>query len=177
MRNKKVKLHTRCEILLRISLFLPVQILPKPPDTSDHSRLQIPNNNDSATSSHIHYYVQTSCDEAESGDRATPAAKPANSLQLGLGLGQELQRKRLRRWRVKIMPRYVVSLRTLLPSHSPPLFNHGVRLGGWLPKCAHLFSMIASSLQLGLMRRLKQKCSSRWAEQDAKNGSSIEQKG
>jgi hypothetical protein len=147
MRNKKVKLHTRCEILLRNSLFLPVQILPKPPDTSDHSRLQIPNNNDADTSSRIHYYLQTSCDEAESGDRATPAAKPAHLLQLGLGLGlgQGLQRKRLRRWRVKIMPRYVVSLTTLLPSHSSPLFNHGV-LPACLPKCARLFSMIASSL-------------------------------
>jgi hypothetical protein len=139
MRNKKVKLHTRCEILLRTSLFLPVQILPKPHDTSDHSRLQIPNNNDAATSSRIHYYLQTSCDEAGSGDRATPAAKPANSLQLGLGLGQELQRKRLRRWRVKIMPRYVVSLRTLLPSHCSPIFNHGV----CLPACPSVHTYLA----------------------------------
>lgn len=139
MRNKKVKLHTRCEILLRTSLFLPVQILPKPPDTSDHSRLQIPNKNDAATSSRIHYYLQTSCDEAESGDRATAAAKPAHSLQLGLGLGQGLQRKRLRRWRMKIVPRYVVSLRTLLPSHSSPLFNYGV----CLPACPSVHAYLA----------------------------------
>lgn len=133
-----VKLHTRCGILLRISLFLPVQILPKPPDTSNHSRLQIPNN-DATTSSRIHYYLQTSSDEAESGDRATPATKPAHSLKLGLGLGQGLQRKRLRRWRMKIMPRYVVSLRTLLPSHSSPLFNHGV----WLPACPSVNAYLA----------------------------------
>jgi hypothetical protein len=139
MRNKMVKLHTSCEILLRISLFLPVQILPKPPDTSDHSRFQIPNNNEAATSSRIHYYLQTSRDEAESGDRATPAEKPAHSLQLGLGLGQGLQRTRLRRWRMKIMPRYVVSLRTLLSSHSSPLFNHGV----CLPACPSVHAYLA----------------------------------
>jgi len=67
-------------------------------------------------------------------------------------------------------------------SHNAPSFSPLPTIRPWglpacLPKCAHLFSMIASSLQLGLMCRLKQKCSSRWAERDAKNGSSIEQKG
>jgi hypothetical protein len=67
-------------------------------------------------------------------------------------------------------------------SQNAPSFSQLPTIQSWglpacLPKCARLFSMIASSLKLGLMRGLKQKCSSRWAEHDAKNGSSIEQKG